>query len=36
MELLSRLAAEYPGRVGVRLELSEGLAHRIEAGADCF
>jgi starch synthase len=36
MELLSRLAAEYPGRVAVRLELSEGLAHRIEAGADLF
>ena len=36
MDLLSDLAAEYPGRVGVRLELSEALAHRIEAGADMF
>jgi starch synthase len=36
MELLSLLAAEYPGRVAVCLELSEALAHRIEAGADMF
>ena len=25
-----------PGRVAVRLAFDEGLAHRIEAGADCF
>jgi starch synthase len=36
MELLSELSAEYPGRVGVRLEMCEGTAHRIEAGADMF
>lgn len=33
---LSRLAAEHAGRVGVRLDFDEGLAHRIEAGADLF
>lgn len=35
-ELLTRLAAEYPSRLAVRLEFSDRLAHRIEAGADIF
>jgi starch synthase len=35
-EALSSLAAEYPHKVGVRLEFSDELAHRIEAGADVF
>jgi len=35
-ELLSSLANEYPFRVGLRLEFSDDLAHRIEAGADMF
>jgi starch synthase len=35
-ELLSSLANEYPYRVGLRLEFSDALAHRIEAGADMF
>jgi starch synthase len=35
-EALSSLAAEYPQKVGVRLEFSDELAHRIEAGADIF
>ena len=30
------LGARYPGRVGAVLRLDEGLAHRIEAGADLF
>src|SRR5216117_960209 len=30
------LAARFPGRVGVRIGFDEGLAHRIEAGADVF
>ena len=29
-------AALYPGHIGYRLALDEGLAHRIEAGADMF
>jgi starch synthase len=29
-------AGAHPGRVAVRLGFDEGLAHRIEAGADCF
>jgi starch synthase len=33
---LSSLAAEHPEKVGVRLEFSNELAHRIEAGADMF
>jgi starch synthase len=33
---LRELAAHHPGRVGVRLGFDEGLAHRIEAGADVF
>jgi starch synthase len=35
-DLLSSLASEYPNRVGLRLEFSDALAHRIEAGADIF
>ena len=30
------LASRYPGKVAVRLGFDEALAHRIEAGADCF
>lgn len=33
---LRRAAAAHPGRVGLRLDFDEGLAHRIEAGADLF
>ena len=35
-QLLGQLAAENHGRVAVRLEFSNELAHRIEAGADIF
>ena len=31
-----RLQAEYPGRVAARIGFDNGLAHRIEAGADIF
>ncbi|WP_265946649.1 glycogen synthase GlgA [Dechloromonas sp. A34] len=30
------LAERFPGQIAVRLKFDEGLAHRIEAGADCF
>lgn len=30
------LAARYPGQIAVKLGFDEALAHRIEAGADCF
>lgn len=30
------LAARFPGEIAVRIGFDEGLAHRIEAGADCF
>lgn len=33
-EAISSLAKTYPSRVGVRLGYDEGLAHRIQAGAD--
>lgn len=33
---LRELAAEYPAQVGVVIGYNEGLAHRIEAGADMF
>jgi len=33
---LHELAARFPGRVGLRIGFDEGLAHRIEAGADVF
>jgi starch synthase len=35
-EALGSLAAEHPERIAVRLEFSDELAHRIEAGADIF
>ncbi len=35
-QLLAQLAQRFPGQVAVRLEFSEALAHRIEAGADIF
>ena len=35
-ELFHDLAERFRGRVAVRLGLDEGLAHRIEAGADVF
>jgi starch synthase len=35
-ELLSALAARWPGKVAARLGFSDSLAHRIEAGADIF
>jgi starch synthase len=35
-KLLYGLANEHPERIAVRLEFSDGLAHRIEAGADLF
>jgi starch synthase len=30
------LAERHPGQIAVSLKFDEGLAHRIEAGADCF
>ncbi len=35
-EILAELARRHPGRAAVRLEFSNSLAHRIEAGADIF
>ncbi|MGI9458055.1 MAG: glycogen synthase GlgA [Aeoliella sp.] len=35
-ELLAGLAARYPQQVAVRLEFSNPLAHRLEAGGDLF
>ncbi len=35
-DLLANLAREWPGKLAVRLEFSDALAHRIEAGADMF
>jgi starch synthase len=35
-QALSDLARDYPQKVAVRLEFSDELAHRIEAGADIF
>jgi len=35
-QVLGRLSAEHPERIAVRLEFSDELAHRIEAGADMF
>jgi starch synthase len=35
-ELLQQVAAKHPEKVAVRLEFSDPLAHRIEAGADMF
>ncbi len=33
---LRRLAAEYPGRVAIRIGYAEDLSHRIQAGSDFF
>ena len=35
-ELWRGLAARYPDRIGARIGFDEGLAHRIEGGADLF
>jgi starch synthase len=35
-DLFRRLAAAYPDRIGVRIGYDNGLAHRVEAGADIF
>jgi len=35
-QVLGQLAAAYPQKIAVRLEFSNELAHRIEAGADMF
>jgi starch synthase len=35
-EALGSLAKEYPARIAARLEFSDEMAHRIEAGADIF
>jgi starch synthase len=33
---IEQAAGQYPGRLGARIGYDEGLAHRIEAGSDCF
>lgn len=35
-EFFRRMAADHPGRIAVRVGYDNGLAHRIEAGADLF
>ncbi len=35
-DFFHRAAAQFPGKVGVRIGFDEPLAHRIEAGADIF
>ena len=35
-DFFRRMAAEYPGRIAVRIGFDNALAHRIEAGADMF
>ncbi len=35
-EMLSQLQGDHPDKVAVRLEFSDAMAHRIEAGADIF
>jgi starch synthase len=35
-EFFRRMQQEYPGRIAVRIEYDNSLAHRIEAGADIF
>jgi len=35
-EFFRRMQHDHPGRVGVRIGFDNGLAHRIEAGADIF
>ena len=33
---LIALAKSYPGKISVRIDYSESMSHKIEAGADCF
>jgi starch synthase len=35
-DLLASQARAHPGRMGIRLEFNDALAHQIEAGSDCF
>jgi starch synthase len=35
-EFFRRMAAEFPGRIAVHIGFDNGMAHRIEAGADFF
>ncbi len=35
-DFFRRMAAEFPGRIAVKIGFDNGLAHRIEAGADLF
>ena len=35
-DLFEQIAAQYPGKVGVRLSFDNELAHKIEAGSDLF
>ena len=35
-DLFAEIAAKFPGRVGIKIGFDDGLAHRIEAGADLF
>jgi starch synthase len=35
-DLCTRIASQYPGKVGVRLSFDNELAHKIEAGSDLF
>ncbi len=35
-EFFRRMEAEFPGRIAVRIGFDNGLAHRVEAGADMF
>jgi starch synthase len=35
-DLLASQARAHPGRMGVRLDFNDALAHHIEAGSDCF
>jgi starch synthase len=35
-EFFRRMAAEFPGRIAVRIGFDNGLAHRVEAGSDMF
>jgi starch synthase len=35
-DFFARVAAQFPGKVGVRIGFDETLAHQIEAGADIF
>src|SRR5581483_1687375 len=35
-DFFRRMSTEFPGRIAVRVGFDNGLAHRIEAGADIF